>query len=148
SNGGYIYWDVEPLKQKNKNILKEIVAKTIRTLDYAFYRFTVIKSPIRFIIYINVAILNLLPKINKQKLKKIEEKIYLCVTNEEANDDLSKSETFEEGLDIDEIKKILKKNNVKIIKLGGGGASNFMFFHRILNLFNVNQHFSLIAKKN
>jgi ubiquinone/menaquinone biosynthesis C-methylase UbiE len=145
--GGYVYWDVEPKKEKKKKIIKNYLAKIIRTFDCAFYQFTKDKSIISLIIYLYIALLNFFPFISQDKIRNLEKTILFKPKDKNAEDELYKSETFEEGLDLDEIIKVLNKNNMKIIKLGGGTASNFMISHRLLDLFDINGHFKLIAKK-
>jgi ubiquinone/menaquinone biosynthesis C-methylase UbiE len=145
--GGYIYWDVEPKKEKSKKLIKNYLAKAIRTLDCSSYEFKKDKSPFAMIIYLYVALLNFFPFINQDKIINLEKTLLRKPKDKKAEDELYKSETFEEGLDLDEIIKILNKNKLKIIKISGGTASNFMIAHKLLDLFDINTHFKLITKK-
>lgn len=131
---GYLYIALEPKQQNN------FIEKTIRNLESVFVRykkgeFGIIRCIIK-ILYTPFHFLNRWLDIKENHTPEGSKDFYQ-----------QKSEVVTTGLDLVNVLKILKLNNLKVIKLFGGPDYVYYSTFKILNFFKINSHFQLIAQK-
>jgi SAM-dependent methyltransferase len=144
--GGFFYIEVEPVDIRDFNIIKKYLVKLYGTLDFSFYMYLKKEFlPYKLPLYWLYAFIKVMHEKFSEKIRK---RFFATPAGLGLEDnEVDKSETVREGLDLKKILEILNKNDFEIISLFSGPSYNLESTYKIVNFLGINNHIKIIARK-